>query len=684
MRIQPFFVWAWLLLAVLGGLAGCQGASQTAWDEMPAAGVLSPDGQLALTLALINGVPHYQLERNQTLVVLPSRLGFEFTNAPPLGDNMAIIQVETASFDETWEQPWGEERFIRNRYNELRVTLEEAGDLQRQMVLVFRLFNDGLGFRYELPAQPNLQDIQIRAERTEFALAEDADTWSIPALQENRYEYLISQVRLRELKRPVHTPLTLRNQSGLFLSIHEAALVDYASMYLEGNANGNPQTLQARLVPWRNGVAVVSQLPLKTPWRTIQVAEWEGDLITSYLVLNLNEPNQLGDVSWVKPGKYVGIWWGMHLGIYTWGSGPNHGATTARTKEYIDFAALYGFRGVLVEGWNLGWDGNWAGNGASFSFTQPYPDFDLEEVTRYAREKGVVLIGHHETAANTQNYESQMEDAFALYQRLGVDTVKTGYVGSRLDGGEWHHGQFGVAHYNHVMETAARYQISINIHEPIKDTGLRRTYPNMLSREGARGAEYDAWSGDGGNPPNHVLLLAFQRMLSGPMDYTPGMLDVRYPEHQSRNQINTTVAKQLAFYVVLYSPLQMAADLPENYVNNPAFQFIVDVPCDWETTRVLHASIGESLTIVRKDRNSDDWYLGSVTAEDAQNLTARLDFLDPGVTYLAQIYADGPDAHWNTNPWPVVITEQQVTSADRLELALAPGGGMAIRFSPIK
>jgi alpha-glucosidase len=477
--------------------------------------------------------------------------------------------------------------------------------------------------------------------------------------------------------------------NGLYLTIHEAALIDYPAMALKMGTN---TTLECDLYPWSNGTKVKASTPLQTPWRTIQIAENPGDLITSYLILNLNEPNKLEDTSWIKPGKYVGIWWGMHIGTYTWGSGPNHGATTENAMRYIDFASEYGFDGVLIEGWNLGWDGNWTANGDEFSFTQPYPDFDIQAVTEYAASKGVKLIGHHETGAAIQNYEGQMDAAFQLYQSLGVDTVKTGYVGwgqgikhyddrGYIQGVEWHHGQYMVAHYRKVIETAAKYHIMLDVHEPVKDTGERRTYPNMMTREGARGQEYDAWSEDGGNPPDHTTILPFTRMMAGPFDLTPGTFDLMI-EAKPDNRVNTTLAKQLALYVVIYSPMHMASDLPENYIDQPAFQFIQDVPTDWRDTQVLDAAIGDAVTIVRQDRNSDDWYLGSITDENGRSLDVTLDFLDPDRKYVAEIYADGPDADWLDNLLSIKISQVLVDNGTSLTLDLAPGGGAAVRFRP--
>ncbi len=655
--------------------------------------VRSPDGKIEVAFGLIAGVPYYSVNRDGVPVILPSKLGFTFLAGAPLDAGLAVVSSEQTAFDETWTQPWGEVKAIRDRHNQLLIRLSEGGATPREMTVVFRVFDDGVGFRYEFPEQPYLDDIQIMDEATEFALSGDHSAWWIPAFQENRYEYLYRQTRVSRLAKTglsVHTPFTLQTADGLYLSIHEAALVNYSSMTLKP---GDDLVLKADLVPWSDGVLVKGRTPLKTPWRTIQIAETPGDLITSYLVLNLNEPNALGDVSWVKPGKYVGIWWGMHLGKWTWGSGPDHGATTANTRDYLDFAAKYGFSGVLVEGWNLGWDGDWTVHGDQFDFTTPYPDFDLIGLAAYAEGLGVTLIGHHETGAAVANYESQMEAAFALYQSLGINTVKTGYVGygqgiKRYDGQgnfiglEWHHGQFMVEHYQKVIETAARYGIMIDAHEPIKDTGLRRPYPNFMTREGARGQEYNAWGGEGGNPPDHVTILPFTRLLAGPMDYTPGIFDLTFDQYRPDNQVNHTLAKELALYVVIYSPLQMAADLIENYEGNPAFQFILDVPADWDETRVLHARIGDFITTVRRARDGDEWFLGSVTDENPRTLEARLDFLTPGLTYVAEIYSDGDGADWRADPYPLDINRCLVNSDSLLTFDLAPGGGQAIRFYP--
>ena len=484
-----------------------------------------------------------------------------------------------------------------------------------------------------------------------------------------------------------HTPLTLKTPTGLHVSIHEAALVDYAGYVLD---HRRENIFQTNLTPWSDGTRVKTKTPFKTPWRTLQISKDAVGLLNSNLILNLNEPNKLGDVSWVKPGKYVGIWWAMHIRDRTWGSGPIHGATTTETRRYMDFAAKYGFDGVLVEGWNLGWDGDWFFNGDLFSFTESYEDFDIKNVSAYGESKGVRLIGHHETSGNVSNYATQMAPALDLYQENGVRQIKTGYVADasdikRVDENgiahyEWHDGQFMAEQYLLSVTEAAKRKISIITHEPIKDTGLRRTYPNWITREGARGQEFNAW-GNPPNPPEHTAILPYTRMLSGPMDFTPGIFDLTFQGMESDQRVQTTLAKQLALYVTIYSPVQMAADLPKNYEARPdAFQFIVDVPTDWEDSIALAGEVGDFVVFSRKDRNSNDWYIGAVTDEQARQVELPLDFLDKDRNYTAQIYRDGDDAHWKTNPYSIVIEEVEVNSASKLELTLAAGGGTAIRL----
>jgi alpha-glucosidase len=437
-------------------------------------------------------------------------------------------------------------------------------------------------------------------------------------------------------------------------------------------------------------VAVRGRAPFVTPWRTIQLADRPEELAPSLLALKLNPPSRIANTAWIRPMKYNGIWWGMHINTETWGQGPKHGATTANAKRYLDFAAANGLGGTLVEGWNLGWDVDWFNTGkADFSFTQAYPDFDLREVAAYARGKGLTLIGHHETATMIDAYERQVDSAMALYERVGVKAVKTGYVGDKTEHGHAHQSQFMVRHHRRVIETAARHGIMVNVHEPIKDTGERRTWPNILSREGSRGMEYNAWGGEGGNPPEHETILFFTRMLAGPMDFTPGIFDLQLrstgkPRTPEEARPRTTLAKQLALYVVLYSPLQMAADLPENYQGQPAFQFIRDVAVDWDTTRVIDGRIGDHVVVARRQRGADTWFLGAITDEEARSFQVPLSFLPAGRRYVAEIYADGPGADWRDNPLPVAIRQQEVTSGTTLKIEMAPGGGQAIRIRPAR
>jgi alpha-glucosidase len=629
----------------------------------------------------------YEIQRNGKPLIAASRLGFLLANAPQLDNGFTLARQDTSEHDDTWEQPWGERRYVRNHYKELRLELVQKELDNRRLALVFRVFDDGVGFRYEFPDQPQLPDARISDELTEFVVAPAATAWWQEAGEKAALEYAIRKTPLAEVGM-ANTPLTIRTQDGTHIAFHEAALVDYASMWLR-KVDG--QKLRAHLTPSAYGAPVERHGAFTTPWRTMQIADSAAGLYMSDLVLNLNEPNKLGDVSWVHPSKFVGVWWEMHLEKSTWGAGAKHGATTANTRRYIDFAAANGFRGVLVEGWNLGWDGNWSGSGSSFSFTQPYPDFDLAALSAYAQKKGVRLIGHHETGGNIARYEQQMDAGYQLYAKLGVDSIKSGYVtdgGAAIfpsTGGGTHFGytdsQEGARHYLKAVTEAARYKLAIDTHEPIKDTGLRRTYPNWISREGARGMEYNAW----GNPINsvdHEVNLVFTRMLSGPMDYTPGILSL---EGVKGRPINSTQAKQLASFVLIYSPIVMAADLIENYQKYPGpFKFIKDVPTDWADTRVIHGEMGEYATIARKDRHSDNWYVGSITDGTARTLPLPLDFLDAGKRYVAEIYRDGDQADYRTSHrFDIVIEKQTVTAKSVLQLKLAPGGGEAIRFTPL-
>ncbi len=637
----------------------------------------SPGGVNKIQFEIQKGAPVYSVTHNGSQVVNPSKLGFIFTEGDMFNSGFKVAGSKTTTFDETWEQVWGEKQFIRNNYNELSVTLQEKSGKKRTLEIQFRAFDDGVAFRYLFPEQGISDSIFIMDECTEFNLASNGDSWWIPAYRDNRYEYLYEKTKVSEID-TVHTPYTIQGENGLYLSIHEASLVDFASMTIE-HTEGT--SLKCNLVPWSDGVKVKTTAPFKSPWRTIQIAEKPGDLITSYLILNLNEPNKMADVSWIQPRKYLGIWWGMHIGKYTFWESEKHGASTKNSKWYIDYCQKLGIDRLLIEGWNKGWTPAWYENAMHmFSFTQSTDDFDLEEVVKYGDSKGVKLIGYHETGSNLINYLAQIDEGMALYRKMGIHDIKIGQVGSRLNMKEWHHGQFGVNYYRYVLEKAAEYQLAVNFHEPIKDTGERRTYPHMMSREGARGMEYDAWSD--GNPPGHTLKLVFTRMLSGPMDFTPGIFDINQKQGFNNRKVHTTVAKQLAYYVTLYSPIQMLADLPDNYDGNPAYQFLNNVPVDWEDTRVLNGEIGEYITTVRKDRNSEDWYLGSMTNQNGREFTLNLNFLGEG-NYEAQIYADAPGITWENNPEQVTISKIGVDAKSTLELKLAPGGGAAVRFKKL-
>jgi alpha-glucosidase len=679
MRRSPGFLPCLALAALAATPAPLRGQVQVA----------SPDGRNQVTVELLEGRLSYGLARDGRALILPSLLGFDFRGVPPLRDRLRITDTTRQSYDEWWTQPWGEVARVRDHHNELAVTVEETVSRRRRFTLRVRAFDDGVGFRYEFPEQPGLGAFEITDELTEFALADNARAWWIPSnwARLDRSEMLYSSGPVSVVD-SVQTPLTMELQDGrTFMVIHEANLVDYARMFLR-KARTENRLLTAALAPMADGIKVRGRTPFVTPWRTIQLADRVTDLSPSLLGLNLNPPNALAGTEWIRPMKYVGIWWGMHIGTMTWESGPKHGATTANTRRYIDFAAANGFGGVLVEGWNTGWDGDWIQNRDAFSFTETYPDYDLPALAAYAREKGVRLIVHNETSGGIRNYERQLDSAFTLYRSLGLDAIKSGYVADQTSEGHSHYSQYMVRHYRKVVETAAKYGIMLDVHEPMHDTGERRTYPNMMTREGARGQEYNAWSGDGGNPPGHETILFFTRLLAGPMDFTPGIFDLLIergtgrPRRPDEPRIRTTLAKQLALYVVIYSPMQMAADLPENYEGQPAFQFIRDVAVDWDTTRVIDAKIGDYVAVARRERGGQSWFVGAITDEEGRTLDVPLSFLTPGRRYVAEIYADGPKANWLDNPLPVTITRRKVTSATRLRVVLAPGGGQAIRIRP--
>ena len=671
------------LLAVFALLAAAPVAAQPARPSETAA---SPGGQIVLTVSTDNDErPTWSLSRKGKLLIAPSSLGFLLTDGPALQRGFRIDSAERGNGDATWELPWGERRFVRDHHNELLVRFQQHESRGGHVMNVrFRLFDDGIGFRYELPEQPAMKTARIADEVTEFDIASPGTAWWITGGEWNRYEQIYQKTPIDGVA-TAHTPITMRLDDGTHLAFHEAALVDYSAMWLK-RAEG--RKFRATLSPSSGGPRVVRDLPFATPWRTIRIADDAAGLVGSDLELNLNEPNKLGDVSWVKPMKYIGIWWGMIRGPWSWGEGPNHGATTARAKQYIDFAAKHGFGGVLVEGWNTGW------NGGLFDFTQPAADFDLKGVADYARKKGVTLIGHHETNGHVANYEAQLDDAMKLYGRLGVTSVKTGYVadaGGIIAPGdrpgetrrEWHDGQWQVRHHQRVVDTAAKYHISVNAHEPVKDTGLRRTWPNWITREGARGMEYNSWSAFANGGPDHEPTLVYTRMLSGPMDYTPGVLSLA---GSNEVPMASTLAKQLGLYLAIYSPVQMAADRIENLAKYPReLAFIGQVPTDWAESRLIAGEVGDYAIFARKDRASADWYVGGVNDGTARTLALRFDFLEPGKSYTATIYRDGDGATYLTDARHRIAYETiRVKKGDHYKLWLAPGGGAAMRLHPGK
>jgi alpha-glucosidase len=652
----------YLALCLVAGLVACKSGER--YEEK------SPDTKIVASLGVDRGQIYYEVTREGVSVVNKSLLGFKFKEAPDLASGFVLKEVVHSSFNNTWQPIWGEELEVNEIYNEMKIRVEEKGGLQRYFFITFRLFNDGFGFRYEFPEQKNLADFVIMDELTEFALPSNHTAWSI-SYDIEAYEGLYRQTAVNELD-TVNTPLTMKTSEGLYLSIHEANLTNYAAMNLYPAARNK---LKVYLTPWSTGEKVFMKAPGNTPWRTMIIVDSAGDLMLSRLMLNLNEPCRLEDTSWIKPGRYIGIWWGMHMKKYSWHEGPIHGATTANAKRYIDFAAKHGFSGVLVEGWNKGWD-DWQ----NFSFTEPYPDFNLKEVTEYGAQRGVRLIGHHETGGNVDNYEAQLDSAFEIYQKYGVNIVKTGYVGTLLNGKEKHSGQFAVRHYRNVFEKAAKYHIMIDNHEPVMPTGLQRTFPNFMTQEGVRGQEWNAWAKDGGNPPNHTTIIPFTRGLAGPMDFTPGIFNFDNTAMPG-TRVQTTLAKQLALFVVLYSPLQMAADMIENYEKNPEpFEFITSCPVNWAKTLVPEAEIGQYVTVARKDRNSDNWFVGSITNESEREMKLPLHFLDEKATYEAKIFRDGKEASYLTNPYSIAIEATQVTADSVLMIHQAKGGGTAIIF----
>ncbi|TGE24813.1 glycoside hydrolase family 97 protein [Hymenobacter aquaticus] len=683
------------------------------WSTARAEDIQSPNKQLTLSVVLQEGgVPTYSLTYKGKTVLKPGKLGLELKDAPSLTSGFAQTSAQRRSFDESWQPVWGEVKTIRNHYNELAVTLTQA-QTNRTMLVRFRLYDDGLGFRYEFPRQPKLDYFVVKEEKTQFALNGDHKAFWLPGDYDTQ-EYStvtsnLSEVRGR-MKAAVtpnasqttfsatglQTPLMLkRSQDGLYINIHEAALIDYSAMHLE--LDDKNFVLESHLTPDAHGDKGLLQTPCLSPWRTVIVSDKAADILESKLVLNLNEPTKFKDTSWIKPVKYVGVWWEMITGKSTWSYTnqenikldsidyrkvkPNgtHGANTAHVKAYIDFAAKHGLDAVLVEGWNTGWE-DWFGKHKDyvFDFVTPYPDFDVQELQRYAQSKNVKIIMHHETSGSVRNYERHLDSAFQFMNKYGYTAVKTGYVGDIVPLGHHHYDQWVNNHYQYVLEKAAEHKIMVNGHEAVRPTGLARTYPNLIGNEAARGTEYEAF---GGSNADHTTILPFTRLIGGPMDYTPGIFQTRISTFNPQNTsfVHSTLARQLALYVTMYSPLQMAADMIEHYNEHlDAFQFIEDVAVDWDDTDVLEAEPGDYITIARKAKGKSSWFVGSTCDEQGRTSTINLNFLDPGKKYVATIYADKKDAHYEKNPQAYQIRKVSVTSKSKLAQYCAPGGGYAI------
>ena len=681
--------------------------------------ITSPNGQLQLNFSVNSqGEPVYELFYKGKAVIKPSKLGLELKNDPGLMNGFTLADTQTSTFDETWEPVWGEVKQIRNHYNEMVVTLDQKAQ-DRNIIIRFRLFDDGLGFRYEFPLQKNLNYFVIKEERTQFAMTGDHKAFWIPGDYDTQ-EYDFTESKLSEIRglmksaitgnasqtqfspTGVQTSLQMKTADGLYINLHEAALVDYSCMHL--NLDDKNLIFESWLTPDAVGDKGYMQAPCKSPWRTVIVSDDARDILASKLTLNLNEPCAYEDVSWIKPVKYVGVWWEMIAGKSTWAytddlpsvklgetdyskTKPNgrHGANNENVKRYIDFAAAHGFDQVLVEGWNEGWE-DWFGKSKDyvFDFVTPYPDFNVKELQSYAASKGVKLMMHHETSASVRNYERHMDQAYQFMVDNGYNSVKSGYVGNIIPRGEHHYGQWMDNHYLYAVKKAADYKIMVNAHEAVRPTGICRTYPNLIGNESARGTEYESF---GGNNVNHTTILPFTRLIGGPMDYTPGIFETRCNKMNPTNnsQVRSTLARQLALYVTMYSPLQMAADIPENYERfMDAFQFIKDVAIDWDETKYLEAEPGDYITIARKAKGTNDWYIGCTADENGHSSKLIFDFLDPDKKYIATVYADAKDADWKDNPQAYTIRKGIVTNKSKLNLHAASGGGYAISIKEVK
>lgn len=637
--------------------------------------ILSPNGNIKCRVVLDNGRIAYSVYKNDKIIIKPSQLGFLICGEEPLKDNLKVIRTQTKKHVETIELPWGEDRYIANNYTESAFYLTEKKNSRRIFTLRFRVFDTGVAFRYEIPPQPKFQRITIKDELTEFNVDLNTAAWKIPAYQPDRYEYNYERAIVYDLKNSVHTPLTLRTPNGYYLAIHEAALYDYGSMTIKLN---DKHILKSDITPLSDGTKAHVGLPFQTPWRLIMIADSAIELTANRLMYALNDP-PTKDFSWVKTLKFIGIWWAMYVGEWTWAPGERHGATTAHAKEYIDAAVRLGISGLLIEGWNEGWEGDWLENGINNKFTVATSDFNLEEVAAYATEHNVELVGHHETVGFIDNYEKQLEAAYSYYAANNIHYIKTGYAGSMMminGRREFHHSQLGVKHYQKTVELAAKNHICLDIHEPIKGTGIERTWPNLLSREGARGQEYEG----GALSPSHACFLPYTRLLAGGMDYTSGILDLA----NSVKRMATTLARQIAYFVTIYSGMAMAADRPFIYEDRfpEVFEFIRAVPTNFEKTLPLLGEIGEYYVVARKDRDSEDWYLGGVTNETGRRVHLNLDFLNDGV-YEATIYADSDNAHYRENPFGINIQHKHVGRTESLDLYLAPGGGFAVQLKKL-
>lgn len=676
----------------------------------------SPDGKQVMTFSLQDdGTPLYTLSYNGRMVIKPSKLGFYLKNDKrSLLDSFTITNTANSTFDETWKPVWGEVKTIRNHYNEMVVTLTQ-NRTNRIMIVRFRLFNEGLGFRYEFPQQKNLTYFVVKEERTQFAMNGDHTAYWIPGDYDTQ-EYDFTTSKLSEIRAlmsksitdnlsqrsfsptGVQTSLMMKSNDGLYINLHEAALINYSCMHL--NLDDKNMIFESWLTPDAKGDKAYMQAPSTTPWRTIIVSDDARDILASKMIYNLNEPSKIKNTSWIKPVKYIGVWWEMITGKSSWAytdmpavqlgitdytkvkRNPKHAANTAHVKKYIDFAAKHGFDGVLVEGWNIGWE-DWFGNSKDhvFDFVTPYPDFDVKGIRDYARSKKVKMIMHHETSSSVRNYERYLDTAYKFMKANGYDAVKSGYVGDILPRGENHYSQWIINHYQYAIEKAASYKIMVNAHEAVRPTGIARTWPNLIGNESARGTEYQAF---GGSKPNHVTLLPFTRLLGGPMDYTPGIfeMDISKLNPDNKSHVNSTLANQLALYVTMYSPLQMAADIIENYERFPdAFQFIKDVAVDWDDTKYIEAEPGEFITVARKSKGKNSWFIGSVAGNKSRTSELKFDFLDAGKTYIATIYADADDAHYKTNPQAYTIRKVLVDKNSMLNQFCAPGGGYAISIT---